>query len=199
MCDCFDCHEIIDELNSIIDNRDKYTMEELKTRLEPFMYNKLKKNKEINISICPNTEEYCEIFKTDSMGDGVKAIVNIPPNTVIGCYLGCINKETTNWKYAFAYGLQNYVVDGYDKKSMMSIVNHSRNPNLSIDYEFHVINGKKQCHIVFITNKHIFEGDELYIDYGEDYWDYARKIGMVEINTQRPLKQRKMTDYYIYI
>jgi SET domain-containing protein len=62
--------------------------------------------------------------------------------------------------------LSSYAFDWDDKSAalalgMGSIFNHSQNPNV----DYHMENG---C-IYFITNKPIALGEELTIDYGEDY------------------------------
>lgn len=201
MCNCYNCEKIIEELNDIIDHSHEYTDKELKHQLEPYVYQKLKKNKIMEINICPDSHQYCEIFDTEFMGDGVRSICDIPSKTVIGCYLGCIEpvyNKSVDWKYAFAYALNGYVIDGSNKDSMMSVINHSRTPNVDVDYHYHIVDGKKQCHIVFITKSFIHSGEELYIDYGNEYWKFASKYGIIEFNEdERPLKrQRKITDYF---
>lgn len=205
MCDCYNCEKITKELIEIIDKSHEYTDTNLKIHLAPYVYYKLKRynrsQKQIEISICPDSSMYCEIFDTLQMGEGVRAINDIEPNTVIGCYLGCIKSSentTIDWKYSFEFALNGYLIDGADKKSMMSIVNHSRKPNVEIDYHIHIVNGKKQCHIVFITNTKIRSGEELFIDYGNDYWNFANKYGIMEFNVveSSSKRQRKITDYY---
>jgi hypothetical protein len=203
MCNCSKCEPAMAYLIKLIDHSDEYPNKVLKEQLEPYVYNKvIKYNEEqtpFEISTCPKTETYCEIFTTDYMGEGIRAIHDISVDTIIGCYLGCMVYRSIeiNWKYAFASALSSYSVDGSEKKSMMSIVNHSRTPNVDIDYHIHIVDGKKQCHIVFIVKTFIKAGEELFIDYGHEYWDYARKHGINEMGFERPLKrQRKITDYF---
>jgi SET domain-containing protein len=192
MCDCNSCIPIVTELNFIIDSGEEMN------HLSEYMYSKTKKyykrGRCIEIGRCPiDTEYLCEIFDTEIIGLGVRSLVNIKPETVIGCYMGCIRKSIdASWIYAFEYGLKGYVIDGSDKRSMMSYVNHSRNPNLDIDYIFHIVNGRKQIHIIFKTNQYIFAGDELYINYGDDYWKYYNSIEM-----KSNKKQKKITDYMV--
>lgn len=207
MCNCYNCQIVHDEFIDMIENSHEYPDLELKERLEPYVYKQIKRSKSKleMVCECPNTEEYCELFHTDFMGLGVRAITDISSKTVIGCYLGSIEPSTNknvDWKYSFAYAMNGYVVDGSDKTSMMSCVNHSRTPNVDVDYHIHMVNGQKQCHIVFITNQTICSGEELYIDYGNEYWDWAKQCGCIEINfgneRERPLKrQRKITDYFV--
>ncbi len=206
MCNCYNCQVVHDEFIEMIEHSHEYPDVELKEKLEPYVYQQVKRSKKRleTIGECPNTEEYCELFHTDFMGLGVRAITDISSKTVIGCYLGSIEPSTNksvDWKYSFAYAMNGYVVDGSDKKSMMSCVNHSRKPNVEVDYHIHMVDGQKQCHIVFITNQYISSGEELYIDYGKEYWDWASKCGYIEINmydtNERPLKrQRKITEYF---
>ncbi len=206
MCNCYKCQRVHDECIEYIEYSSEFPNEELKEILEPNVYKQLKRDKKQleTIHECPNSEDYCELFHTDFMGLGVRATKYISAKTVIGCYLGSIepnSNKSVDWVYSFAFALNGYVVDGSDMKSMMSCVNHSRKPNVDVDYRIHMVGGKKQIHIVFITNQFIGSGEELYIDYGNEYWDWAKKCGYIEINfgkePERPLKrQRKITDYF---
>ena len=201
MCKCFNCQTIHEEVFDIINHSNEYPDSELKERLEPFIYKRVTQHKLLPISECPDTSIYCERFCTEYMGYGVKASINIPYGIIIGCYLGCIKSGyNVDWKYSFAYALNGYVIDGSDKQSLMSIVNHSRTPNVIVDYHFHMVDDKPQCHIVFIAKRYIHEGEELFIDYGDEYWNWAKQLGMIEItinDIERPLKrQRKITEYF---
>jgi SET domain-containing protein len=205
MCNCYNCQIIHDEFIELIDNLHEYPNKDLKELLEPYVYQMIKRSKDKLkiIKECPDTTKYCEVFDTELIGMGVKSIVDISPKTVIGCYLGKIEPQSNknvDWKYSFAYALNGYVVDGSEKLSMMSYVNHSRKPNVEVDYQIHNVNGKQQCHIAFITNQYIFSGEELFIDYGNEYWKWASNLGYVEIgysDSERPLKrQRKITEYF---
>jgi hypothetical protein len=181
------------ELNYTIDS-----CENIKSKLTSYMYNKVRKyykfGKCIEIGRCPcDTEYLCETFDTDTIGTGVRSCVDIRPETQVGCYLGCIRKTgEAPWVYAFEYGLNGYVIDGSDKRSIMSYVNHSEFPNLDIEYVFHIVNGKKQIHIVFKANKYINAGEQLFINYGDDYWKYFNKIH----NIEKYKKQTKLTNYF---
>jgi SET domain-containing protein len=193
MCDCTDCFPVVMELNDIIDSG-----KNIKTKLTSNMYHTIRKcnkfNKCIEIGRCPcDTEYLCETFDTETMGIGVRACIDIHPETSVGCYLGCIRKTgEASWVYAFEYGLEGYVVDGSDKRSIMSYVNHSDHPNLNVEYVFHIVNGKKQLHIVFKANKYIHAGEELFIDYGDEYWKYSNEIN----NIVTFKKQTKITNYF---
>lgn len=204
MCNCYNCQVVHDEFIELLDNSHEYPDKDLKEQLEPCVYQMIKRCKhKIKYGECPDTKNYCELFETELIGIGVRSIIDIPSKTIIGCYLGSIEKSTNknvDWKYSFAYALSSYIVDGSDGLSMMSFVNHSRKPNVDVDYQIHTVNGKKQCHIVFIANQYINSGEELYIDYGKDYWEWASKFGYIEIinyEPERPLKrQRKITEYF---
>ncbi len=201
MCDCTNCFPIAMELNQAIDSG-----ENIKSKLSEYMYHKVrnsyKRGITIDIGRCPcDTEYLCETFQTETMGIGVRTVVDIRPETVIGCYLGCIRKtENAPWVYAFEYGLNGYVVDGSDKRSMMSYVNHSNHPNLDIEYMFHIVNGKKQIHIVFKTNNYILAGEELFINYGTEYWEYSIQMdkfyGKEPTIPKNKKKQTKITNYF---
>jgi len=65
-------------------------------------------------------------------------------------------------------------------------MNHSNNPNVKIILEKHC----DEIHIV--ANQIIDEGEELFIDYGEDYWKYARSQ-----NIRPEGRQKLITEYFI--
>ena len=52
----------------------------------------------------------------------------------------------------------------------MSYLNHSSKPNCYAVCEMHKVNEIYELHITIKTNKDIIKGEELTIDYGEDYW-----------------------------
>lgn len=145
---------------------------------------------------CPNSNNYCEIFNTPNMGKGVRAIKLIEKGTKIGCYFGTLKHESERdegdeWRYDFAYGLKDFYIDGSKCQSMMSILNHSDNPNVHVKYHLHEYKKHQEVHIVFIASTNIYPNTELFIDYGEDYWKAASKYGII-----KDKKQSLMTDYY---
>jgi hypothetical protein len=202
MCDCDKCIPIVKELNSIIDSNINETIntKDTKDKLTEYMYSKTrlynKRGRFIEIGRCPiDTDYLCETFDTEIYGLGVRSLVGIKQDTVVGCYMGCIRKyQEASWVYAFEYGLKDYVIDGSDKRSIMSYVNHSKYPNLDVEYVFHILNGIKQIHIIFKANQYILAGEELYIDYGDDYWKYYNSIEK-KIEKRSNKKQTKITDY----
>jgi hypothetical protein len=64
----------------------------------------------------------------------------------------------------------------------MAMLNHSvKDENVNVEYELHEMpDGTVECHIVFIAKRDIMRAEELFIDYGEDYWIYAKQQGTVQ-------------------
>ena len=78
-------------------------------------------------------------------------------------------QEIKNSK-SFLSVLKDFYIDGKDE-SLICYMNHSCKPNVKIIWEKH----GDEIHIVFVANQIIDECEELFIDYGEEYWNYARK------------------------
>ena len=189
----------MDEVINIIQYPDLYDLEELEKECDPVFFNKLKKEKLSKKSIpCPCTTKYCETFETESMGIGVRTKKFIPSGTKIGCYLGTLKnlndkKRKDDWRYDFQYLFKKYYVDGSNKLSIMSYVNHSNDDNVNVLYELHSTNSGEECHIVYQTKNDIEMNEEVFIDYGNDYWNFYHKE---KGNKKENKKQRLITDYF---
>jgi len=150
--------------------------------------------KEFPIRNCPNTDEFCEKFLTPNMGFGVRAKVFIPRNTFIGCYIGELTNNKScneNWKYAYSYIFKEFYIDGSTFDSITSFFNHSDKPNVTDRFELHNTDEYEEIHISFYTTQDVDIGEELFIDYGDDYWTYALKQGIL-----KDTKQKLITDYF---
>jgi SET domain-containing protein len=142
------------------------------------------------MGICYPSSDILEIFDTVDMGKGVRAKESLYKGQRLGCYMGEIkhNQELSkDWRFNFAYVLKDFYIDGKDE-SLICYMNHSSKPNVKIIWEKH----GDEIHIVFVANEVIDVGEELFIDYGEEYWDYARKQ-----NIRPEGRQRLITEYFI--
>uniref|UniRef100_A0A6C0EB79 SET domain-containing protein n=1 Tax=viral metagenome TaxID=1070528 RepID=A0A6C0EB79_9ZZZZ len=103
-------------------------------------------------------------------GLGVFSQVNIDNKVVIGEYDGKLVKSTD--KYNADYTMQiteKIYVDGSKyPRPFTSMINDTYKTNFKHNCEF-VIREKKQK-VLIRTIRPIKKGDELYIDYGEEYW-----------------------------
>ena len=124
---------------------------------------------------CCNVNKYLEVKETDSMGKGVFAREDIKEGTYLGCYLGeyvlyipCSSFEET--MYYFSTAIHNYAVDG---KNMLRYFNHSDDHNVDVLDVIH----EGDIHNGFFANKEIKKGEQLYINYGDEYWKKAEVFG----------------------
>lgn len=124
---------------------------------------------------CEPLKTLIEIKETENMGKGVFAKVNIPEGTYLGCYLGdyvldipCKPFEET--MYYFETAFHNYAVDG---KNETRYLNHSDCNNVDCYDIVH----ENDIHNGFFAKQEIKEGEQLFIDYGEEYWDKANFYG----------------------
>ena len=173
----------------------EHDLKELEYFLDEYVLKDLIKNPSPSYP-CPNSNNFCEVFNTPNMGKGVRAKHFIQKGTKIGCYLGTLKHESErddadDWRYDFAYGLKDFYIDGSKCISMMSVLNHSDNPNVNVKFHLHDINNLQEVHIVFIASKNIYQYTELFIDYGDDYWKSASKHGI-----HKDIKQSLITDFY---
>jgi SET domain-containing protein len=177
------------ELKKIIKKPQKYSKKYIEQIIDQDFIPELTKGFE-NLGICYPSSDILEIFDTVDMGKGVRAKEKLYKGQRLGCYMGEIkhnDEQSRDWRYNFAYVLKDFYIDGKDE-SLICYMNHSSKPNVKIIWEKHC----DEIHIVFVANEVIDEGDELFIDYGEDYWKYARSQ-----NIRPEGRQKLITEYFI--
>lgn len=184
----------INLLGKIIKNKKKYSKEFLEKILDKDFINEYTKIK-IDKESCVNSSDKVEIFKTIDMGLGIRAKKDLLGREEIGCYYGELKRkgDSVGWKYDFGYALKDYYIDG-EMGGYMSYLNHSDNPNVDVIWKMHDIGTNNELHLVFRLNKNVKKGEELFIDYGEEYWEYARKIGIIKTT-----KQKLITEFFTRI
>ena len=172
----------------------------LQRELDPYVHHQITTNGPYKATNkCANSCIVCEVFDTGTMGRGIRATRMIYNGSAIGCYSGVLrsnaDKHNGDWKYNYAYGLDCYYIDASGSSPdtdihclscampcNMAMLNHSvQNENVNVEYELHEMpDGTVECHIVFIAKRDIMRAEELFIDYGEDYWIYAKQQGTVQ-------------------
>ncbi|KAI1715788.1 SET domain-containing protein [Ditylenchus destructor] len=105
---------------------------------------------------------------------GVRAKVRIPANTFVCEYAGTLiedkdqHLEEDDYIFQFNFENRNYMVDAYERGNVGRFVNHSCSSNMTaIICVFGIL---KFPRIMFFTLKDIPAGEELTIDYGENWW-----------------------------
>ena len=177
------------QLEKIIKKPHKYSKKYIEQVIDQDFIPELTKGFE-NLGICYPSSDILEIFDTVNMGKGVRAKEKLYKGQRLGCYMGEIKhnlEPSKDWRYNFAYVLKDFYIDGKDE-SLICYMNHSSKPNVKIIWEKH----GDEIHIVFVANQIIDEGEELFIDYGEEYWTYARSQ-----NIRPEGRQRLITEYFI--
>jgi SET domain-containing protein len=175
-------------LEKIIKKPHKYSKKYIEQIVDQDFIPELTKGFE-NLGICYPSSEILEIFDTVDMGKGVRAKEKLYKGQRLGCYMGEIKhnaEPSKDWRFNFAYVLKDFYIDGKDE-SLICYMNHSSKPNVKIIWEKH----GDEIHIVFVANQIIDEGEELFIDYGEEYWNYARKQ-----NIRPEGRQKLITEYF---
>jgi hypothetical protein len=184
--------QMADHLVGMMMNPSMFSQETLTKELDPYIKRQIDRTGPYKVerTCCKNTCDFCETFDAGVMGRGVRAKRTIWMNTQIGCYTGVLrcksDKHKGDWRYNYAYGLDEYHIDASPTESsdacMMALLNHSeKDENVRIEYALHDMpDGRIECHIVFIANRSIMRTEELFIDYGMEYWRCAKKRGIVE-------------------
>lgn len=122
-----------------------------------------------NNNILYNSSHIIDKSSLENAGRGVFANKNYKKGEIVETspYI-ILDKNTINTENL----IQDYVFDHLTDSSKKILVfgygsmyNHSTNYN--IDYEPDINN---QC-MIYIANKDIIKGNELFINYGEDYWN----------------------------
>lgn len=179
-------------LNKIVKNPAKYSQKYLEHLLEKdFIFDIEKIPKRENI--CHLSENYVEVFNTCNMGKGIRAKMDLIKGQRIGCYMGELKRskeESEDWRYNFTYAIRGFYIDGKNG-SLMSYLNHSSKPNVDVIWESHKVDDDEEIHLVFRLNKDVEILEELFIDYGEEYWNYAKKQGIIKTT-----KQRLITEFF---
>jgi len=115
----------------------------------------------------------------DTCGFGVFAKKNIKKDAMVGEYTGILRNYSIkpDSKYAFAYPTiqigeikyDDLVVDANEAGNITRFINHSIEHK---NVEHTIVYDNKGRHIVFYASRNIKAGEQLFIDYGEEYWDY---------------------------
>ena len=138
---------------------------------------KKRKKRQSNYKYIPPKIEYVynsifdlEIKKSmiKNAGLGVYAKENIKSKTLLGNYIG--KKKTNDYFSIGTYSIQlnsKYFIEAIDyPRSVFAMINDSRFSNFDYNCEFLVTDNSVEIWSI----KFIKEGDELFIDYGDDYW-----------------------------
>ena len=135
-----------------------------KKRKNKYVYNEPK------IEYIYNTVYELEIKNSliKNSGKGVFTKEKLKKNTHLGNYIG---KKYSKDVFIFSnYSIETYfggMIDAQDyPRTIFAMINDSKFSTFENNCEFII---KKDC-VEIWTTKFINEGEELYIDYGEDYW-----------------------------
>jgi len=121
-------------------------------------------------------------LSSQEVGYGLFAKIDILPNTIIGVYHGTltrVNPGYTNTDYAWDYGTfpnpenpeekVEICIDGRTYGTWLRFVNHKEDANANC-YAMYVPY-KNRWYIVYLTRSFIPRDSELFISYGDNYWN----------------------------
>ncbi|XP_058615187.1 histone-lysine N-methyltransferase EHMT1 isoform X9 [Onychostoma macrolepis] len=125
-----------------------------------------------------------QLFRTQTMGWGVKTLQDIPQGTFVCEYVGEIISDSEadvreNDSYLFSLDSKvgdMYCVDARFYGNISRFINHHCEPNLFPCRVFTSHQDLRFPHIAFFACKNISAGDELGFDYGDHFWDVKGKL-----------------------
>ncbi|KAG5280896.1 hypothetical protein AALO_G00065210 [Alosa alosa] len=124
-----------------------------------------------------------QVFRTDQMGWGVRALQDIPEGSFVCEYVGEIitDKEAnTRGNDAFLFNLDNkvgdvYCIDAQFYGNVARFLNHLCEPNLFPVRVFTKHQDLRFPRVALFSCRHIRVGEELGFDYGEHFWKVKSK------------------------
>ncbi len=105
------------------------------------------------------------------MGQGVFAVKSIPPRTLIGAYTGKIASPERMVDVSYRMNVPDkFIIDAKQAGNETRFINHSSTPNIGVQtIPIKTDNGVEEL-VSFFTLRPISADEELFIDYGKDYW-----------------------------
>jgi hypothetical protein len=103
------------------------------------------------------------------VGYGLFCDIDVESGSVIGEYVGCImpSDTMTALDYSLVYPSQeSFHINARDVGNVMRLANHSSCPNS----EFRQFMHDGLVHILCVTARTISSGEQVTVDYGEEYW-----------------------------
>ena len=119
-------------------------------------------------------------FIDKEVGFGVFAMQRIPPCSYVGEYTGMIqekkSKHLVDKRYCVRYtvwemGRKNFVIDAEKMGNFTRFINHSANPNLSLQSVY----WRGMPRMIFMALKEIEEGTQFTFDYGTFFWETCQQ------------------------
>lgn len=120
-------------------------------------------------------------FIDTKIGFGVFAKTRIPSCSFVGEYTGIVcerkRKHLKHKHYCVRYPTwemdrKNFVIDAEEKGNFTRFINHSDDPNLSLQSAY----WRGMPRMIFIALKEISEGSQLTFDYGSFFWKECQQI-----------------------
>ncbi|XP_027889219.1 histone-lysine N-methyltransferase EHMT1a isoform X2 [Xiphophorus couchianus] len=125
-----------------------------------------------------------KLYKTEKMGWGVRTVQDVPQGTFICEYVGEIisNSEADKRENdSFLFTLDNkvgepYCIDARLYGNIGRFINHMCEPNLIAVRVFTVHQDQRFPRIAFFSSRPIKAGEQIGIDYGDNYWRVKSKF-----------------------
>ena len=108
-------------------------------------------------------------------GLGVFAEQNLRKNTRIGYYDGKLVTDITDAESEYAMRVGDKIIDASSEhpRFFSAMINDARGTGNRLTVEFVEENGRYK--VLLVTLRAIRKGEELYVDYGDTYWETDNK------------------------
>ena len=152
-------------------------------------------------SLCSHDiKKFIDILPTrDGRGDGAFAKCDLKKEQYLGCYLGKIVEDLNEHEisyfpdvaYRFEMPFQDWCVCALNGGNETRFFNHSEKENVGVKGICH----DGEYHLGFFLNCDVKQGEELTINYGDGYWNVARRFGIELIDGENN-DYREEDNYY---
>ncbi|XP_053329006.1 histone-lysine N-methyltransferase EHMT1 [Spea bombifrons] len=125
-----------------------------------------------------------QLYRTKTMGWGVRALQDIPAGTFVCEYVGELISDSeadVREDDSYLFDLDNkdgeaYCIDARFYGNISRFVNHLCEPNLLPVRVFMSHQDLRFPRIAFFSSRHIPAGEQIGFDYGDRFWDIKRKL-----------------------
>ncbi|XP_063288994.1 histone-lysine N-methyltransferase EHMT1 isoform X2 [Pelobates fuscus] len=142
-----------------------------------------------------------QLFRTKSMGWGVRSLQDVPMGTFVCEYVGELISDTeadVREDDTYLFDLDNkdgeiYCIDARFYGNISRFINHQCEPNLLPVRVFMSHQDLRFPRIAFFSSRHIHAGEEIGFDYGDRFWDIKNKLFTCQCGSSKCKHSVKIT------
>uniref|UniRef100_A0A8C7FRX1 Euchromatic histone-lysine N-methyltransferase 2 n=1 Tax=Oncorhynchus kisutch TaxID=8019 RepID=A0A8C7FRX1_ONCKI len=144
-----------------------------------------------------------QLYRTEKMGWGVRALQDIPQGSFICEYVGELISDAeadVREDDSYLFDLDNkdgevYCIDARYYGNISRFINHLCDPNIIPVRVFMLHQDLRFPRIAFFSSRDILTGQELGFDYGDRFWDIKSKYFTCQCGSEKLLHFIQLTEY----